>query len=243
MANVKITELPIASAAATTDVLPIVQSGATKQLTNQKLFTSPTIATPTISGGTISAPTITNPTVSTGTFTSPSLVTPALGTPSSGTLTSCTGLPIATGVSGLGAGISTFLSTPTSANLRSALTDETGTGAAVFADAPTFTGMPRIPAATVAAAGSSETDAAAVTYGFTAVTNSNGTRGVILPTAVAGAVVIIRNTVSGNTLKVYPGTADSINGGTVTTGQYNMGGSDGAMFVALDDTAWWAIVT
>jgi hypothetical protein len=32
--------------------------------------------------------------------TSPSLVTPALGTPSSGTLTSCTGLPLTTGVTG-----------------------------------------------------------------------------------------------------------------------------------------------
>lgn len=40
---------------------------------------------------------------------SPTLVTPALGTPSSGTLTSCTGLPISTGVSGLGTGIATAL--------------------------------------------------------------------------------------------------------------------------------------
>src|SRR5512139_3654736 len=32
--------------------------------------------------------------------TSPTLVTPALGTPSSGTLTSCTGLPLTTGVTG-----------------------------------------------------------------------------------------------------------------------------------------------
>ena len=41
--------------------------------------------------------------------TSPTLVTPALGTPSSGTLTSCTGLPIGTGVAGLGTGIATAL--------------------------------------------------------------------------------------------------------------------------------------
>jgi hypothetical protein len=33
--------------------------------------------------------------------TSPTLVTPALGTPSSGTLTSCTGLPLTTGVTGI----------------------------------------------------------------------------------------------------------------------------------------------
>jgi len=66
------------------------------------------------------------------------LVTPTLGTPASGTLTNCTGLPVASGVSGLGTGVATFLSTPSSANLRAALTDETGTGAAVFATTPTL---------------------------------------------------------------------------------------------------------
>jgi len=37
-----------------------------------------------------------------------------------------------------GSGIATWLATPSSSNLRSALTDETGTGAAVFADSPTL---------------------------------------------------------------------------------------------------------
>lgn len=69
---------------------------------------------------------------------SPTLVTPALGTPSSVTLTNATGLPISTGVSGLAAGIATFLATPSSANLISAVTDETGTGALVFASSPTL---------------------------------------------------------------------------------------------------------
>jgi hypothetical protein len=70
--------------------------------------------------------------------TSPTLVTPILGTPTSATLTNATGLPIGTGVSGLGTGVATFLATPSSANLRSALTDETGTGSAVFATSPTL---------------------------------------------------------------------------------------------------------
>jgi hypothetical protein len=39
----------------------------------------------------------------------PTLVTPILGTPTSGTLTNCTGLPVATGVSGLGTGIAAAL--------------------------------------------------------------------------------------------------------------------------------------
>lgn len=79
--------------------------------------------------------------------TSPTLVTPILGTPTSGTLTNCTGLPIATGVSGLAANVATFLATPSSANLIAAVTDETGTGALVFANTPTLV-TPVIGAAT-----------------------------------------------------------------------------------------------
>jgi hypothetical protein len=62
----------------------------------------------------------------------------ALGTPASATLTNATGLPIATGVSGLGSGIATFLATPSSANLASAVTDETGSGFLVFGTSPTL---------------------------------------------------------------------------------------------------------
>jgi len=117
MATIAITALPVATAAAVADVLPIVQSGTTKQVTNALLFTNST------------------------------LVTPVLGTPASGTLTNCTGLPVATGVSGLGTSVATFLATPSSANLRTALTDETGTGSAVFATTPTLV-TPVIGAAT-----------------------------------------------------------------------------------------------
>lgn len=70
--------------------------------------------------------------------TSPTLVTPALGTPTAGVLTNATGLPIATGVSGLGAGVATFLATPSSANLATAVTGETGSGALVFGTSPTL---------------------------------------------------------------------------------------------------------
>jgi len=72
------------------------------------------------------------------TLTSPTLTTPALGTPASGTLTNATGLPVDTGISGLGTGVATFLATPSSANLASAVTDETGSGALVFGTSPSI---------------------------------------------------------------------------------------------------------
>ena len=80
--------------------------------------------------------------------TSPTLVTPALGTPSAAVLTNATGLPVATGISGLGTGVATFLATPSSANLAAALTDETGSGAAVFGTSPSLA-TPAIAGATL----------------------------------------------------------------------------------------------
>jgi hypothetical protein len=43
-----------------------------------------------------------------------------------------TGVPVSTGISGFGSGVAAFLATATSANLRAALSDEVGTGAAYF---------------------------------------------------------------------------------------------------------------
>lgn len=69
--------------------------------------------------------------------TSPTFVTPVLGTPTSGTLTNTTGFPTAN-LAGAGAGILTFLATPSSANLAAAVTNETGSGLLVFDTAPTL---------------------------------------------------------------------------------------------------------
>ena len=111
MTTIAISGLPVATAQAAADVLPIVQAATstTKQLSMTNLFTNS------------------------------ALVTPILGTPQSGTLTNCTGLPVATGISGLGANVAAFLATPSSANLATAVTGETGSGALVFATSPTLT--------------------------------------------------------------------------------------------------------
>jgi len=85
--------------------------------------------------------------------TSPTLVTPALGTVASGVLTNATGLPVSTGISGLGTGVATFLATPSSANLITAVTDETGSGSLVFGTSPTITPATGVTATSATTAG------------------------------------------------------------------------------------------
>jgi hypothetical protein len=90
--------------------------------------TSSTIPTPSGTG---------SPVLTSGsTITNTTLVNPALGTPASGILTNCTGLPVATGITGFATGIAAFLATPSSANLLTAVTTKTGTGNLVFSTSP-----------------------------------------------------------------------------------------------------------
>jgi len=122
MANSKIENLNELTSVADADVLAIVDdpSGTpvTKKITKANLVTN--IAQSNITD-------LTSDLALKAPLASPTLVTPALGTPSAGVLTSCTGLPIATG-----------LAVGSSANLAGRINDETGTGVLVFNTSPTL---------------------------------------------------------------------------------------------------------
>jgi len=105
MATIAITSLPVATAAAVGDVLPIVQGGTTKQVTNALLFTNATLVAPalgTVASGNISACT------STGMV----LTAPVLGTVASGNISACTstGMVLTTPAIGAATGTSLVLS-------------------------------------------------------------------------------------------------------------------------------------
>jgi len=133
----------------------------------------------------------------TQTLTNKTLVAPVLGTPASGTLTNCTGLPVSTGLTGAGSGVLTFLATPSSANLRSALTDETGTGAAVFATAPTIAGA--------TFTGNAQTTPVVVTFSATAMAIDCALSNVytIAMTANVTTAMTFSNLKDGQTINVF----------------------------------------
>jgi hypothetical protein len=133
----------------------------------------------------------------------------ALGTPSSGTLTNATGLPVATGISGLGTNVATFLATPSSANLLAALSDETGTGVNVFGTAPTFTTS--IDGGATFAAFASST-ALTIGYGSTAASTTNISTGATA-TGTTKTLNLATGGATGSTTNVNIGSA---NGGTTT---------------------------
>jgi len=88
--------------------------------------------------------------------------------------------------------------------------------------------------ADVAAAGSSNTDAAPIYPGATLVTGADDTKGVIMQNGVNGDIYIIK-VGTGADLKVYPPAGAAINGLTATTGAITV--VDDVAFIIWQHTA------
>jgi len=162
--SIKISNLPAAVAVNNEDLVPIVQNGTTKKAT--AVLIRPTFGTAagtTCEGNDVRLSDPRNPKGPasgdlTAEYPGPALTTTGVvaltyggaaqvgqfTVDAKGRITSAASVAItpaaigALSLSSLGSNVSTFLATPSSANLAAALTDETGTGAAVFASGPTI---------------------------------------------------------------------------------------------------------
>jgi hypothetical protein len=93
---------------------------------------------------------------------------------------------------------------------------------------------------TVAATGSSNTDAASLGYGFNLVTGADATKGVILPNAASGTIIFVKNS-SASALKVYPDSGAAINALTATTGAYSMAANTTSTLIAYGTSQWYSL--
>lgn len=120
----------------------------------------------------------------------------SLGTSGSGTITA-TAVPVG-GISGLGASVATFLATPSSANLASAVTDETGSGPLVFGTGPTLSGAALgSSTATTQTPGDNSTKIATTAYVATALLGQNFKEACKYATTAALPSIVYANGSSG----------------------------------------------
>jgi predicted RecA/RadA family phage recombinase len=105
------------------------------------------------------------------------------------------------------------------------------------------TNLDRMDVVAVAATGSAQGDAAALTENaLNTVSAADGTKGTKLPAAATGAKCSVYNEHASNGLKIYPGTSDDINDGTANAA-ITIEGKTRADFVAVDATTWTATFT
>jgi hypothetical protein len=133
MADTKISALPSGAPAQAADETVIARGGANYKLTVANIVGYLGLPITVANGGT-GATTLTGIVKGNGTsaFTAGTV---NLASEVTGTLPVANG---GTGITALGTGVATWLGTPSSANLAAAVTDETGTGALVFANTPTL---------------------------------------------------------------------------------------------------------
>jgi hypothetical protein len=133
-----------------------------------------------------------------------------------------------TGITSFGAGVATWLGTPSSANLAAAVTDETGTGALVFANSPTLV----TPALGTPASG------VVTNLTGTASININGTVGATTP--AAGAFTTLSATTSVSTPSDFIGTGGAASSIVLynnnSTGSALLSDGVGAAYVAVYNT-------
>lgn len=93
----------------------------------------------------------------------------------------------------------------------------------------------------LAAAGSGQSTYAQIVDQVTIVTGADATKGVALPAADEGHIVIVINADASNVLPVAPinGGNDQINSLTASTGVFSMGPSRGAWFIPISATQWY----
>lgn len=92
----------------------------------------------------------------------------------------------------------------------------------------------------ITAAGSAQGTATGLTKEINVVsTVSSGANGVVLPTAVAGMVLIVNNT-SANTLNVYPATGGAVNSGS-TNAAYSHTSGASIQYYATSSTQWYTV--
>lgn len=92
----------------------------------------------------------------------------------------------------------------------------------------------------VTAAGSVIGDAAQLSQGINVVTGADGTKGVILPTAVPGMQVIVKGVTAG-VLKVWPKTGAAINALSASAALSMTTGAMPLTFVATSATQWYTL--
>lgn len=100
-------------------------------------------------------------------------------------------------------------------------------------------GLPQVPT-TVAAAGSAQGNAAALSKGLNYVTGSDGTKGVILPVAAAGERCEAINPTGSNML-VYPQAGGAINGGSANAA-LTVATKKSVILYCVDGLNWWGPV-